>query len=119
MFVSDSATEKHGNVQHLVDVFIAQRRYVDDYNAAISPFSTDDNFEGVHWFTHAAWASEEIEHLFPFRAKLLQSYQSTNMGFEEFVERFDRWPLIQVQRDSGMAASADGLVWPRHFCAGG
>ena len=64
--------ERDGNAQNFLDIFVAQRQYIEAYTRVISSFSSDDNNESVHWGTHSAWAGEELTHLYPFRAKLLQ-----------------------------------------------
>ena len=45
--------EKTGNLQLVIDAFVAQRRYMDAFYADIVLFSGDDNFEWVHWVLQA------------------------------------------------------------------
>ena len=37
--------ERHGNIQHFLDTFAAQRRYLSGYLVGVQAFSGDDNFE--------------------------------------------------------------------------
>ena len=107
--------ERRGNFQHLVDVFSAQRKYLDGYLAAISAFSSDDQFESMHWVTHAAWAGQETAHMFPFKAKLLYACKLAGLtDVHEVATRFAQWPLIQAF-NADQLTSKDGLVSVRCF----
>ena len=39
------SAEKQGNLQHLLDIFAAQRRYLESYVLAVGAFSADDTWE--------------------------------------------------------------------------
>ena len=42
--------EKHGNLQHLIDVFVKQRQFMRAYMQHIVMFSADDNGEFWNWY---------------------------------------------------------------------
>ena len=104
--------EKDGRLEHFLDVFSAQRRYIDSYVPSVSPMSADESWEAVHWSMHAPLAGEELQHLYPFRGKLLRAWRLA--GFKdvsEFGELFDQFPLLAQMRAPGqLLQSADGLV---------
>ena len=115
------AAEHEGNLQVLLGAFVAHRRYINDSITAIEPFSTDDNFEGVHWCTRGAWALHEtgarpsstlphlrlinicvcvracwnpcpIEaHLFSFRVELFRSCKLAELDTVDIREVSERW----------------------------
>ena len=55
--------EENGRVEHIVEVFSAQRRYLDAAFSAVRAFSPDDNNLSLSWCTHATHAGEETAHL--------------------------------------------------------
>ena len=119
--------EQFGNLQHIVDVFCAQRRYLESYIPAV--YSHDNvsalhsricdsshivvplQFEAIHWSSHAPMAGSEIAHLYPFRQKLLRGCKLAElMDPHDFRKRTVEWPVIQGIRRGGTLVSADGLV---------
>ena len=118
--------EQFGNLQHIVDVFCAQRRYLESYIPAV--YSHDNvsalhsrtvfhwcfalvQWEAIHWLTHAPMAGSEIAHLYPFRQKLLRGCKLAElMDPHDFRKRTVEWPVIQGFRQGGLLVSADGLV---------
>jgi hypothetical protein len=103
--------EKQGNLQQFLECFAVQRQYVEAYVGAITPFSADDNYEGLQWWFSGFLAGREIAHLHPFREKLLRLYKLAGFATAgQIQERFEQWPMYKGLLTGGMAVSDDGLV---------
>ena len=50
MMAPNYLAEKHGNLQHLIDVFVKQRQFMRVYMQQIVIFSADDNWELWNWY---------------------------------------------------------------------
>ena len=80
--------ERRGNLQDVIRVFEAQRKYLDRYVSAVDALSADDKFEAGHWMLQAGWAGTEICHLHPFRQKLVRTCELAGFAsVDEFRER--------------------------------
>ena len=102
--------EKRGNLQHTLDVFAGQRRYIEAYYAAITAYSSEDTFEANHWPIHAGLAGKETAHLHPFRSRLLRAVKVAGIeSVQDYKERYDRWPVLKGMRQGGTCVSTDGL----------
>ena len=111
--------EKRGSLQPVIDTFVAHRRYLENYYAAIpNSFSADDHHEAIHWPIHASLAGEETSHLFPFRAKLVRTCKQAGVEhLQAYADGFAQWPMTAGQRKSGALVSADGkVIWCSQHC---
>eukprot|EP00935_MAST-01C_sp_MAST-1C-sp1_P001079 g1079.t1 len=112
-FLNFYLAEKRGNLEQLINVFSAQRRYLERYIPSISAMTIDDNFESAHWICHSVFAGAETAHFFPFRSNLMRGYKLADItDVQDFRERFDRWPIIVGMKRGGFVVSPDGL----HHC---
>ena len=103
--------EKRGNLQQFLEYFAVQRQYGEAYVGAITPFSADDNWEGLQWWCSGFLAGRETAHLHPFREKLLRLYKLAGFATAgQMQERFEQWPLYKGLVAGGMAVNDDGLV---------
>ena len=103
--------EKQGNLQQFLEYFAVQRQYGEAYVGAITPFSADDNWEGLQWCCSGFLAGQETAHLHPFREKLLRLYKLAGFATAgQIKERFEQWPLYKGLVAGGMAVNDDGLV---------
>ena len=99
--------DRHGDLQHVIDTFSAQRHYLEAHTAAIDPFSGDDSCMGFHWQKEAAMSGKEIAHLFPFRAKLMRAWKLLGSpSLESFCEAFEQWPFRRAMQQHNV--SEDG-----------
>ena len=105
-FLNFYLAEKRGNLEQLINVFSAQRRYLERYIPSISAMTIDDNFESAHWICHSVFAGAETAHFFPFRSNLMRGYKLADItDVQDFRERFDRWPIIVGMKRGGFSAS--------------
>ena len=102
--------EKDGNLQHLIEAFGVQRKYMNDYSRHIDLYSADDNFEGVQDLgVHASLVGIETAHLHPFQNRLLEGFRLAGLtAVQMFKERFSASPFLAGLRS--MLSSSDGSV---------
>ena len=103
--------EKDGNLQHLIEAFGVQRKYMNDYSRRIDLYSADDNFEGVlDLGVHASLVGMETAHLHPFQKRLLESFRLAGWtsDIQVFKERYSASPFLEGVRS--MLSSSDGSV---------
>ena len=90
---------------------------MEGYIPAIPAFSADDHFESVHWFTHAGYAGEELQHVHPFRAELIRGCRLAGLtDVRGFADGLESWPIVIGMRQTGILASPDGQVGARSLC---
>ena len=104
--------EKDGNLQHLIEAFDIQRRYMENYYQRIELYSVDDNWEGTHELgVHASLVETEMAHLHPFRQRLLKGFRLAGLtSVSLFKERYSVFPLIEGLRSTKLMTSSDGSV---------
>ena len=105
-------------MQHLIDIFAAQQKYIGDYFTANNAMSGDDGTEGLSLFTHAPWAGGECAHFYSFRAKLLRTCELADVRHADMPAiraRYEQWPFMQGIR-AGMGVSEDGQVPDFRLC---
>jgi hypothetical protein len=103
--------EKRGNLQQFLECVAVQCQYGEAYIGAITPFSADDNYEGLQWVFCGFLAGRETAHLHPFREKLLRLYKLAGLATAgQMQERFEQWPNYTGLIAGGMAVNDDGLV---------
>ena len=104
--------EKRGNLQHFIDVFRHQRRYLDTLIRAFPLRERLACYEGIQ---HAEWqagcADADLSELYPFSTELLRTYKSADLtSADNILEQHQISKVVQGFITSGFAASTDGRV---------